>query len=218
MRLTSRGVTERERFDMTDSKPCTKCKQTFPRTPEYFHRHKKTKDGLSQRCKACRIADNDAYKKANPEKVRESNRKYNANNPEKRRDQEKRKPSRQPERMQAYRRDYYLKTAEKQKAHGREWRKNNPEKRRMQERKRRALEYNAISEPYTTQDVLNRYGTNCRYCYEPINFDAPRIVGTPGWELGLHLDHVIPLSKNGTDTLDNVEPAHALCNMRRFNL
>jgi 5-methylcytosine-specific restriction endonuclease McrA len=34
---------------------------------------------------------------------------------------------------------------------------------------------------------------------------------------GLTLDHVIPLSKGGTDTMDNLRPAHWLCNIKKSN-
>jgi len=31
----------------------------------------------------------------------------------------------------------------------------------------------------------------------------------------LHFDHVIPLSKGGPHTYDNIRPAHSWCNMRK---
>ena len=66
---------------------------------------------------------------------------------------------------------------------------------------------------YTTDDVLAKWGYNCHICNDPIDFKAPRQCGEPGWELGLHLDHVIPIAKGGPDTLANVKPAHAKCNV-----
>ena len=35
-------------------KQCTKCKEWFPATPEYFYRHKKSRDGLYYSCKTCK--------------------------------------------------------------------------------------------------------------------------------------------------------------------
>lgn len=67
-------------------------------------------------------------------------------------------------------------------------------------------------EYYNTQDVLDMWGFDCHICKGPIDFRAPRQCGQPGWELGLHLDHVIPLAKGGPDTVANVKPAHAKCN------
>jgi 5-methylcytosine-specific restriction endonuclease McrA len=45
---------------------------------------------------------------------------------------------------------------------------------------------------------------------------APRKVGQDGWEHGLHIDHVYPLSKGGLDTLENVRPAHGKCNIVKW--
>lgn len=99
------------------------------------------------------------------------------------------------------------------------WIANNPEQYR-QERvrsaaRRRAKLAEVLSEPYTVQDVLDRWGSNCHLCDEPINLTASRRVGEPNWEHGLHLDHVIPISKGGVDTLDNVKPSHGKCNIEK---
>lgn len=81
--------------------------------------------------------------------------------------------------------------------------------------RRRANAMGNGHEPYTTDDVLNEYGFICHICYEEIDLDAPRRSGVDGWERGLHLDHVIPIAAGGADTLKNVLPAHALCNMTK---
>ena len=70
---------------------------------------------------------------------------------------------------------------------------------------------------FTEAQVLERWGTNCHICEEPINLDAPRHSKSAGWKNGLHLDHVIPLTKGGEHTLENVKPAHAMCNLRKSN-
>lgn len=78
---------------------------------------------------------------------------------------------------------------------------------------KRAEEYGAVYRPYKKSDVTDKYGTNCNQCGEPIDMDAPRKVGIEGWEKGLHIDHVIPLSKGGDDTIENVRPTHGYCNI-----
>ena len=35
-------------------KTCTKCKKTYPATTDYFHKHKKRKDGFDPWCKQCK--------------------------------------------------------------------------------------------------------------------------------------------------------------------
>ena len=83
------------------------------------------------------------------------------------------------------------------------------------ERRRRANKVNAGIEFYTEEQVLNLYGTNCGICNKPIDLTASRRVGRGNWQLGLHIDHKIALIKGGSDTLDNVQPAHALCNLNK---
>jgi len=44
-------------------KTCTKCDTEYPATVEYFHRDKKTKDGLYPSCKKCKIKYNQQHRK-----------------------------------------------------------------------------------------------------------------------------------------------------------
>jgi 5-methylcytosine-specific restriction endonuclease McrA len=48
---------------------------------------------------------------------------------------------------------------------------------------------------------------NCHLCGEAIDYDLPHL--DPG---AFVIDHVIPLTKGGTDTIDNVKAAHRSCN------
>ena len=93
------------------------------------------------------------------------------------------------------------------------WSANNGDKVRAKGRKRRALRLGNGHEPYTEVEILGIWGTDCYLCGEPIDLDAPRRPGIPGWERGLHMEHVTPLSKGGEDTSKNVRPAHGGCNL-----
>lgn len=68
---------------------------------------------------------------------------------------------------------------------------------------------------YTEADVLEKYGSNCHVCQTPIDLKANRQVGRPGWKKGLHIDHLVPILRGGPDTLENVRPAHGLCNISK---
>jgi 5-methylcytosine-specific restriction endonuclease McrA len=89
------------------------------------------------------------------------------------------------------------------------------EKFRAAWRKRKAAKLNNGFEPYTEQEVLDTYGSNCHLCSEPINLEAPRKSGHEGWEQGLHIDHFISLKDGGADSLNNVRPSHGVCNLRK---
>lgn len=80
-------------------------------------------------------------------------------------------------------------------------------------RRTRARKAGVEHDGYNTQDVIDNFGTNCHICGGEIDLSASRRVGFGSWEYSLHIDHVIPIAKGGTDTLDNVRPAHAKCNI-----
>lgn len=96
--------------------------------------------------------------------------------------------------------------------------RDNPEKyrfketQRRQSRVRRARERNAPSEPYTTEQVFNKTNGICGICGKKIRLGLD--VGNPK---RLTIDHIIPLSKGGTDYFDNVQPAHSICNSKKNN-
>jgi hypothetical protein len=120
------------------------------------------------------------------------------------------------------RREYYASNPQKIYEINRRWAAKNKDKvqgysRRMAS-KRKALKLDNGHVPYTEQQALDKYGVNCHICNLPIDFDAPRQAYiSDGWELGLHFDHLIALSKGGPDTLENIRPSHAICNMRKRN-
>lgn len=58
--------------------------------------------------------------------------------------------------------------------------------------------------------VIAEYGATCWLCGKPINLDADRRT-----RAGLTLDHVLPVSQGGADSLDNLRPAHKGCNSKR---
>ena len=61
-----------------------------------------------------------------------------------------------------------------------------------------------------SDSVVREYGAICHLCGEQINLQDV--------ENGLSVDHVIPRSKGGTDSLENLRPSHKRCNFRRQDL
>ena len=70
---------------------------------------------------------------------------------------------------------------------------------------------------YSMYEILFSHGKDCHICDMPIDFYSPRKCGFPGWENGLQLDHVIPLSRGGSDQIENVKPSHGKCNLIKGN-
>jgi len=92
------------------------------------------------------------------------------------------------------------------------WRQANPHK-TYRDHKDRALKHGGKHQYYTRQHIFDRDGYDCYLCQTPVDLTAPHIQGQPGWETYPHIEHVIPLSKGGDDTLENVKIAHAKCNV-----
>jgi len=92
----------------------------------------------------------------------------------------------------------------------------NPHKTREGARRRRARIRKVETRPYSEAQVLELYGLLCHICFRQIDLDAPRQQGKgANWHMGLHIDHIVPISSGGGDTLENVRPAHAICNLRK---
>ena len=126
--------------------------------------------------------------------------------------------------------EYYATNKEECDLKGREWAKANVEKTREYNRKSYQKNPNQALirvrsrkikmmgngiEPYTLEQVLEEYGSVCYLCEQNIDLTLPRKIGVEGWQYGLHLDHVTPISKGGPDCLENVAPAHAICNLNK---
>lgn len=97
---------------------------------------------------------------------------------------------------------------------GRQWRADNPDRYRLHSRKstgkRRALKRTTEVEDFDITDVRLNAGDDCYLCGKRINFRLKH----PN-PLSASLDHVVPLSKGGTHTLDNAAMTHLTCNLKK---
>ena len=117
-----------------------------------------------------------------------------------------------------FQKNYKKNHPEKLKASYEKRYRENPEYYNNAARVRRAKELSAYRESYSTDDVLRMWGMACHLCGELVDLDAPRHViakNNEGWQRGLQLDHVVPIGQGGPDIVENVKPAHAICNLSR---
>ena len=85
-----------------------------------------------------------------------------------------------------------------------------PESHRAQEAKRRARILGNGFETYDRTVIFERDGWVCQLCYLPID---PEVTWpNPGFGT---IDHIVPLVLGGSDTEDNVQAAHLVCNTRK---
>lgn len=94
-------------------------------------------------------------------------------------------------------RRYYQKNLEKIQAARRQWRQENPEKARVAEHKRRANKAKVPQIPYDFKAIRAHYGNICLRCKRPKD---------------LTIDHVLPISRGGADTSENIQPLCQSCN------
>jgi 5-methylcytosine-specific restriction endonuclease McrA len=89
--------------------------------------------------------------------------------------------------------------------YSREWRRKNHDRFALRNREAaRRRQTGSAHSRVTYRAVLERDGMVCHICGGSISDLSD-----------LHFDHVIPLSKGGAHSLENIRPAHALCNMRK---
>lgn len=184
-----------------DTKKCSFCRLDKPL--DSFRKRSDRKSGYQSQCKSCVKVN---YKPSR-EKAREYDKAWIARNPEKRRE---------------IKRAWWNKNSDYLNHNRRIKRLENPgnlkELETLAKQRRRAKKLENGHEPYSIKQVFLTHGADCHICLKPIDMNAPRKAGMPGWELGLQLDHVIPLSKGGPDTLENVKPSHGLCNLQKQNM
>lgn len=161
-----------------------------------FYRNKARPDGLDTRCKACSKDHTYARRAADPEEYNRQAAALRAKNLEKIREQQRQyaKRRRQTPEYKAYFREYVARwlTTEQGK------RMNQAKRRR-----RRAAEAGALGS-HTREQLAARvafYGGLCWVCAAP--YEA--------------IDHIIPLTKGGTEWPANLRPICGSCNSRKHN-
>lgn len=195
-----------------------------------WHAHNKSKE---RPCDLCRKARNEylaiwreknknrlkekqaRYYLDNKKHLREQGRNYYQAHKQESYNQNKAWRKANPEKMAEYRKKWIEANPEKNRETKAAWSKRNPESKRLIEHRRRARMYAVENEKYTEAQVLEAYGTDCHICSKPIDLEAPRRTNQAGWENGLHLDHLVSIAKGGSNTLENIRPAHGLCNTKK---
>ena len=174
--------------------------------------YKKHRNHSTPICEDCRTVCREtkkAWRIANPEKAKKENKEGHLKRREKVLERNKLFRQNNPEYVKQYQDKYRAEHKEERAV----YRLNNLEKFRSYARKRKAWKLNNGHEPYLEQQILELYGVNCHICQEPIDLQASRKVGVGEWKQGLHIDHLVALAKGGSDTLENVRPSHAYCNL-----
>lgn len=208
-------------------KRCSQCREI--KTLEEFHQDRARKYGRRSACNVCVREYSRKYRETNPEKARESAHKYRQANLEKARERNHKWHEANRERTQKRKRRWYKDNRERSRETSRKWREANlektredsrrwreanlervqenerryrqanPEKIREKCRRRRARE-NGAEGNFTEaqfQVLCEYYGSVCIAC---------------GSTRHLTRDHVILLTKGGSDNISNIQPLCRSCN------
>lgn len=216
------------------NKTCTGCGNTYPATTEYFNRKGRSDDVLRPKCKACEKS----YREANKERKAAVDRQWRIDNREHKAEYMRHyyRANRERELARYYRwkdehlddvkvywraytvshkdkkREYdkvYRTTYfEKISAGKREWAESHRDMVRLNGRagaaRRKTRTINAEGK-YTRQDVIAQYNRQKGKCY----YCGKKVGGK------FHVDHVVPLSRGGSNNPDNLVVACPSCNVRK---
>lgn len=178
-------------------KRCSKCGEEKPSSADYFFRQASNKSGLNTQCKICSkqwFLDNADY-------VREYQKGHYAANVE--RERKATRDRYNSQQSQEYNQRYYAEKRNQILLQKKDYIKNNPEKARANWRNMRALRVNALGK-HNHEDIgrikENQKG-KCYYCG-----DNPQEI---------HIDHVIPLVKGGSNYSYNLVVSCRPCNQKK---
>lgn len=158
------------------------------------------------------------WAKRNREKINLKAKKYRLKHLDKVREHDRlRKSKLDKNKVRKQQRDLYARNKERYREKARKWRKNNLDKVLFWNRRRELRERN-VEGSHTFQewqDLKRKYNYKCAECYIPESELKNMWYDKRFWKLTE--DHIIPLSKGGTDYITNIRPLCISCNCSKGN-
>lgn len=206
--LTTPGTQDHERIGNVDTnnsstqqKNCSKCKQY--KNIDNFHQDNSRRDGYCHKCKECvrqyYVEHNEglkarsaAWKKANPGKYKAYLKAWNQEN---------------KGRCFAYSKRYRENNLDKRRQYESDYKVQNRERYTIHQRNYRALKAKADGS-HTQKEIEQMYEDQegrCAYCSIAL-------------EGKYHVDHMVPISRGGTNGWENLAITCAFCNLRKNSL
>jgi len=185
----------------SESRPVKWCKRCEANTERYA--------SSFGRCVPCAVEDARRRREANPDVVRERNRRYHAANRERRLADSRRWREENPERMNGLKQRWREANRGKESERHRRYAEQNPEQTAERKRRYRARKLGALVHDVSDSVIwqLNPAGPGCcNYCLTPLELSERK-----SW----HIDHVVPLSRGGLHELSNLVIACAPCNLSK---
>lgn len=185
-------------------KTCKKCGEM--KVLAAFGKKAKARDGLEYQCNACSAFRAMAYRSTNPDKNRAAAAKWRLANPDKAKDAvaKYRSIEANKEKSRVRQADYRRSNIEKTRARDAARRTENPELNRIKLQNRRAKKRangGNLSKGLSAKLFLLQKG-KCACCGKPLSDDY-------------HLDHIMPIALDGTNTDDNIQLLCPPCNLSK---
>lgn len=187
-------------LNMFDGKACTKCKEWKPYNQ--FAKNKNLADGVGVWCKSCmnRYAHN--YVQNNQDILYQKKKEHYAKNSERIKAQVQGYRDTHGDEHRGRSRNYYARHKKERNKYSQLWNQRNPDKRKTSHENRRARKLNSVG-AFTAKQwraLCSWFKDICLVC------DAHTKL-TP--------DHVIPLSRGGSNDISNIQPLCLTCNLRK---
>lgn len=184
-------------MNIVTEKKCSACGEVKP--IDQFSNEKRSKDTHMSICKVCASANAAKWNRENRERRKENERKSYAANRDKFLSKNRKWKKDNPQKILVINRNWHRKNPSRSKELRERWEKKNPEAKRIRDRNRRArlLKSEGKFTVKEWKDLCQKYGNICLCCRKPNKLTA---------------DHVIPISKGGKNTIENIQPLCGSCN------
>lgn len=181
-------------------KHCSKCFEVLPMNSNYFGKDKRRPLGFKSECNGCRKD----YHNKNRETINAKNREYGRKNREQLRNYYKKYYEENREKVNLKNRMYYKNNTERLKKYQKDFVRKNRQRYRNYNQNYYHKTRSSIStfSPQSWQQCLTHFNHQCAYC---------------GSTESLEQEHVIPVSRGGHYTPDNIIPACRSCNASKNN-
>lgn len=188
-------------------KKCRDCEITFPATKDYF-RFQASKSRLFPVCHDCEHKRDAKKRSEQPERFSAIQKRFRVNNPERAKEIKQKWVDNNGIYIKQQSAKRYLVDKEKILARNADYVAKHPEKKRARVEKRRRLSQQAEGD-FTENDLKQIYDEQngkCAYCGISVYWEIPK---------DIHVDHIHPLSRGGTNWPHNICLACASCNLTK---